>query len=742
MSRDWQYLEDVLLPMDNGNYSRLKSLTGREFSLETSDRNRTVKVKFHHVQSDPYAPGSQVEIKMDLPFAIGLIQSEKHMRPDKYNIHYFEDDRQNQFFNRFYYNAVRQEAAEDFLLREFWDGLDEVYRRRNSGRAPCPRGDKFIYQGDITVARPSCHILPRSAVQICWSPTNGRALYAGTSDTTTTDVGRDYVSIFMKVKLPGHGRRIDARGALRTFYDEVLHVVETRLYVAKGKELLKHINANVNQEWLRTEIKKQGLVCFVADGSILPRKKGNSEEPLSPVDGAGKKDVVLFASPPTMRRTFELPCSLDGQTGTGKGDSVVGMGVPEGLTLIAGGGFHGKSTLLLAIQNGVYNYHPMDGRYCCVTRADCVKIRAEDRRPVTSVDISLFIRNLPTVGDGRGAADTTCFTTQDASGSTSQAANIMESVELGSTLLLMDEDTCATNLLIRDKFMSELIPSGNEPITTLYECVDYFLNFKAHREKAEDISFIMVVGGSGQYFNLAHTVVVMNRYRAEDATAHAKSIIERARTEAPYLLQPKDSRPPVWPSIVPFDRCFYRSESFKAFTGPQHRPVKSKGNYYKEKYGKKNSAASEEEGDVQSGMRIGNNGMTSVTFNRTDEIIDVRYIEQLCEEGQLNGISSCVAMLLDEGNKVEAHVNGKRDGDNYHFTPAGEFIYPRSLTLSRTRHSKYSETVQYCEYLTRAAQMYVHTPSNYGSGRGFVSLFRTFELGAAINRYRRLCVKK
>jgi predicted ABC-class ATPase len=141
------------------------------------------------------------------------------------------------------------------------------------------------------------------------------------------------------------------------------------------------------------------------------------------------------------------------------------MGIPEGVTLIVGGGFHGKSTLLDALSRGVYNHIPGDGRERVVTRADAVVIRAEDGRRVVGVDLSPFIRDLPL---GRS---TTCFTSEDASGSTSQASNILEALEAGARVLLMDEDTCATNFMIRDHLMRELVPAEAEPIVPFIDRV-------------------------------------------------------------------------------------------------------------------------------------------------------------------------------------------------------------------------------------------------------------------------------
>ena len=236
----------------------------------------------------------------------------------------------------------------------------------------------------------------------------------------------------------------------------------------------------------------RGLVAFVADGSILPRESGISPRPMK------AELAVKFASPPEMRVELQTP-----NRGT-----VVGMGIPTGVTLIVGGGYHGKSTLLSALEMGVYNHIPGDGREYVVSRHDAVKIRAEDGRRVERVDISPFISNLPF------QKDTTAFSTDNASGSTSQAANIVEALEVGSKLLMMDEDTCATNFMIRDERMQKLVPKEKEPITPFIDQVQ-----NLYREHG--VSSLLVIGGSGGYFDVADTVIFMDSYLPKVVTSGA-----------------------------------------------------------------------------------------------------------------------------------------------------------------------------------------------------------------------------
>jgi len=216
---------------------------------------------------------------------------------------------------------------------------------------------------------------------------------------------------------------------------------------------------------------------------------------------------------------FKSPKSLEVEIPLLHGKPVTGMGVKAGITLIVGGGFHGKSTLLQALEVGVYNHIPGDGREFVSSVNTAVKIRAEDGRSVACVDISPFINNLP---QGRPTHN---FKTKDASGSTSQAANILEAMELGATALFLDEDTCATNFMIRDRRMRMLVSSSKEPITPFISKI---------KSLYDDLktSSILVIGGSGDYFTVADTVIMMDSYVPVDVTGKAKEIVkQQARTD-------------------------------------------------------------------------------------------------------------------------------------------------------------------------------------------------------------------
>ncbi len=292
---------------------------------------------------------------------------------------------------------------------------------------------------------------------------------------------------------PANGRTINARELEKMLFDILPDCVRRSLYYGKiDKEKLRQaICLCEDQQYIRQCLTERKLCAFIADGSVLPRESGVSERPM--------KNGVPFQSPESLRITLDLP---------NKG-AVSGMGIPQGITLFVGGGYHGKSTILQALQNGVYDHIAGDGRELVITDASAFKLRAEDGRSVTGVDISPFIKNLP------NRKDTVHFSTEDASGSTSQAANLMEALESGSSLILIDEDTSATNFMVRDRLMAQVITPGEEPITPFISRV---------RGMYEDlgVSSVIVAGSSGAFFHMADTIIQMKEYVPIDITQKAK----------------------------------------------------------------------------------------------------------------------------------------------------------------------------------------------------------------------------
>lgn len=323
----------------------------------------------------------------------------------------------------------------------------------------------------------------------------------------------DGIELRLKVALPARGRKILGYQAARALTERLPEVCDELLDPGEqGSDLLRHCDTVEDQVALRGQLRERGLVAFVGEGSILPRASGVDPGPL--------EEALPFAAPESLRVQLEAP----------NAGRIAGMGLPEGVSLIVGGGYHGKSTLLSALQESIHDHVPGDGREGVVTREDAVKVRAEDGRAVSGVDLRPFIGALP------GGQDTGDFRSQDASGSTSQAAALLEAMEAGSSCLLMDEDTSATNFLIRDERMRRLVAAGDEPITPFVDRVRQLAD--------EGISTILVLGGSGDYLSVADTVVQMKEFRALDVTERAHEIGGgMAERGAPPVPDPAGIRP-------------------------------------------------------------------------------------------------------------------------------------------------------------------------------------------------------
>lgn len=321
-------------------------------------------------------------------------------------------------------------------------------------------------------------------------------------DAHDVDKHDDALQISVEIQLPARGRRILGREAARLICEDLLDALDDAIVNAPIDALEAAAELEYDQLFLRRAVEDADLIGFVADGAVLPRQAGNSQLP--------KPGATAFTSPESLQHSFQLP----------SGKTVHGMGIPRDVTLIVGGGYHGKSTLLSSLVTGVYNHVAGDGREFVVADETAVALRAEDGRAITGVDISPFINGLPS-GD-----DTTRFSTANASGSTSQAAGLMEALSSGARVLLIDEDTSATNFMIRDERMRRLIPDDREPITPLVARV---------RELWEDhgISTVIVAGGSGAFIDVADTVIAMDAYTPYDVTERARELRESATPAAP-----------------------------------------------------------------------------------------------------------------------------------------------------------------------------------------------------------------
>ena len=449
----------------------------------------------------------------------------------------------------------RRIALEDQVLRRFCQVLGQLdLRSAGSGKS-----------GRISICRPEQSVLERMAVRFY----------------------DNRMEIRFEMGFPARGRTILAREMEKLLFETIPQLAGNTLFYdrweAQAKSRLKQaVELSDDQQEIRRYLKEHHYASFVADGAILPRESGVSDRPM--------KKAVPFSSPDSMRITIPLPH---------KGE-IRGMGIPEGVTVIVGGGYHGKSTLLNALERGVYDHISGDGREYVISSDNGVKIRAEDGRSVKETDISLFIRNLP------GGSDTRNFSSENASGSTSQAANVIEALEAGSDLLFLDEDTSATNFMIRDRVMAKLVPDEKEPIVTLLSSIR-----SLYEEKG--VSFIIVIGSSGDYLSVADHVLMMDHYEVRDVTRKAKTI---SQEEAHGLNEQNKTR-------ICEERVRIQEMKLEKIISPV-------------KFGRLKMKAS---------------GTDSVMIDR--EVIDVRYLEQISENGQTTGLCYLCAWILKNIRRQE-----------------------------------------------------------------------------------------
>ena len=437
------------------------------------------------------------------------------------------------------YKGRHQRAAlQDEMTRQFYHAIQKyAFRAKGSGKS-----------GLISVSKCGQEVLERTACEI--NPKNGD------------------VKLRFEVGFPANGRTINARELEKIVFGFLPECVEQSLFYKNcdKKRVRSIIDLAEDQQYIRDELEKKDLIAFVANGAILPRESGVSDKPM--------KGAVRFQSPKEMEVTMKLPH---------KGE-ISGMGIRRGVTLIVGGGYHGKSTLLKALELGVYNHIQGDGREYVITKDDAMKIRAEDGRSIKKTDISMFINDLPNGKDTRG------FYTEDASGSTSQAANVIESMEAGASVMLIDEDTSATNFMIRDELMQRVIHRDMEPITPF---IDRILELY----QVYGISTVIVAGSSGAYFHIADTIIQMDRYEPKEITKLAK---ETAKDFPAMSGMENPAEKPV------FVRCPRQGRGFK----PNDR------------------------------IKMKTMGKEMVQINR--ETIDLRYVEQLADTEQVSALGYCV----------------------------------------------------------------------------------------------------
>ena len=511
--------------------------------------------------------------------SIDHVQGDPFAAPSKLSIHV--KGKTAAFPKELYQERRPRIALQDGLTRLFGRQAEQVsFKVRGSGQS-----------GLISVSRCGQEILERTACAI--DPKSGDLI------------------LRLEVGFPANGRTINSRELEKILFEFLPGCVKNSLFYPNldARRLRAAADLAEDQQYIREQLPKLGLCAFVANGSILPRESGVSSRPM--------KNSVPFQSPKELEVVLTLPHK-------GK---LAGMGIRKGVSLIVGGGYHGKSTLLKALELGVYDHIAGDGREYVITDETAVKIRAEDGRSIKKTDISMFINDLP------NGKDTVEFRTEDASGSTSQAANVIEAMEAGTSLLLIDEDTSATNFMIRDELMQRVIHRDMEPITPFIDRI---------RELYErfGISTVVVAGSSGSYFYAADCIIQMDRYVPRDITEYAKreaarfqeaassqetaGFRETARSQEDAQTQeaaklPRAGEAAPQAHMPRFDRCPSPS---KEFLGGERVKMKTMGR-------------------------------DGVMINR--ETIDLRYLEQLSDSEQTAALGACVQY-------AEKHLfDGKRD---------------------------------------------------------------------------------
>lgn len=475
----------------------------------------------------------------DYVLSIDHVQGDPFAAPSKVSVEI--DGKRAGFDKALYDSFCKRIALQDHLLRRMAAKVREFsFKAKGSGKS-----------GLISVSTPGQEILNRSACVL--------------------DAANGNLVVRMEIGFPANGRTINAKELEKILFDFLPVCVKQTLFASayRKEELIKTANLAEDQQYIREQLPQLGLAAFVANGAVLPRKSGVSMLPM--------KDAVVFQSPSSMEETMELP-----HAGT-----IKGMGIKQGITLIVGGGYHGKSTLLKALELGIYNHIAGDGREYVITDDTAVKLRAEDGRNIQKVDISMFIRNLP------NGKDTVAFYSEDASGSTSQAANMVEAIEAGSKVFLIDEDTSATNFMIRDELMQRVVQRDVEPIIPFIDRVQELYD-------SFGISTILVAGSSGSYFHKADCVLQMNRYEPVEITELAK---KEAQNFPIVTNGVEKADAPIFQRVAARDHAFLKENRIKTKVL----------------------------------------GTESISINK--EMIDLRYVEQLVDTEQLASLVQIVKYM-------------------------------------------------------------------------------------------------
>lgn len=506
-----------------------------------------------------------------------------------------------------YFNeGFKKTALEDYLLRCFSREIARFnFKAKGSGKS-----------GLIATSRPGQEILSRTACEI----------------------GPNSITARFEVGFPAFGRTINSGELIRILFDFLPGCVRSVFFYKNRdkKEVLDVIELSEDQEFIRNELKRLDLVSFAANGAILPRETGISDRPM--------KNSIPFTAPDSLTITLNLPHR----------GPLSGLAVRRGITLIVGGGYHGKSTLLKALESGVYNHIAGDGREYVITDCTAVKLRAEDGRSINNVDISLFINDLP------NGKNTAAFSTADASGSTSQAAAVIEGIESGARAFLIDEDTSATNFMLRDDLMQRIVSRDKEPITP-------FIERARDLYEQAGISTVLVAGSSGAYFFIADTVLQMDSYRPYDITETVKAACQasesRPEISAPGFRLPEKGRR-LASSVTGARRSNGLSDIWDddgrnsgggqggdggRDGGNNGGSGYGRGGYGRGERGGKNGRDGRDSRGAGRGDRIKVKVRGKDAFQVAKEPVDLRFVEQLADSEQTNALAQMVRYCLEKG---------------------------------------------------------------------------------------------
>lgn len=554
-------LRQLVKEIDHKSYGSYKLLQGEydmgEFTL-----------CIDKVQGDPFASPSRIRL---------LVPNNGKIKED------------------FFCKEWRKNALEDFLLRLLWKQLGKLDKEARGTSSEKSLGSGK--SGLIGICRVGQQMLPRTALL----------------------VDKQQFVVRMELGFPAFGRTIAGTQFLELVCERIPFLVRETFFKLEQyrQKMLDQVGLADNQEKIRNELIKRGLVCFVADGSILPRESGVSDRPM--------KNAVVFSSPAKLQATMQVPYQrgnselpdwreVSGESEVTRPVTMTGMGIPKGITLIVGGGYHGKSTLLKAVERGVYSHIEGDGREYVITDPSAVKLRSEEGRFIFQEDISRFITNLPS------KMDTTCFSTENASGSTSQAANTIEAMAAGSRVFLIDEDTTATNFMVRDERMAKLVSQEHEPIRP-------FLHQIRPIYEEYGISTILVAGSSGDFFGVADHVVMMDAYEAKDVTEKAKRLVTEYAKEVDGQVQASvevPERKMEQPARERENKCSYKK-------------------YYQEGDERLASLLAYKIQKREIG-KLKTHGWDELVLDHSE--IDLRYLEQVVDQGQTIAIGYLLQYAL------------------------------------------------------------------------------------------------